>query len=230
MKRSWLAVPALVLLGCGARVEQFVMPDEVTDFAALYQENCAGCHGQNGRLGVARPLNDPVFLAVIGKQTLRTVIANGVPRTAMPAFAKSNGGGLTDQQITILADQIEERWSRPQYFATVALPPYSADLGDPKAGGPAFQTYCASCHGEDGTGGSKTGSIVDPAFLTLVSDQSLRTTVIAGRSDPSQSEQRTPDWRTYSPEHAMTPQEISDVVAWLSAHRTPVNLTQRGKK
>jgi mono/diheme cytochrome c family protein len=225
MKRSLLVAPALVLLGCGARVEQFVMPDEVTDFAALYQENCAGCHGQNGRLGAARPLNDLVFLAVIGKQMLRTVIANGVPRTAMPPFAKSNGGDLTDQQITILADQIEERWSRPQSFAAVPLPPYSADLGDPKAGGPVFQTYCASCHGQDGTGGSKPGSILDPAFLMLVSDQSLRTTVIAGRSD-----QGTPDWRTYSPEHAMTPQEISDVVAWLSAHRTPVNLTQRGTK
>jgi len=207
----WLpASLAIVLLGCGRRVEQYILPDQVTDFSALYGSNCAGCHGQDGRSGAARPLNDPLYLALIGKEKLRDVIARGVPQTAMPAFAQAAGGTLTDQQITILADQIEARWSRPQDFARVALPPYSADLGDPKHGEAVFNSYCARCHGEGQVG----GSVVSPAFLALVSDQSLRTAVIAGRSD-----QGTPDCRTYSPGHPMTPQEISDVVAWLSAHR-----------
>src|SRR5712671_1086358 len=144
---------AFVLLGCGSRTEQYILPDQVTEFDALYESNCVGCHGRDGRLGAARPLNDPVFLAVIGKQQLRQIIANGVPKTAMPAFANTAGGSLTDQQITILADQIDQRWSRPGDFAAVALPPYSADLGDAKAGAIVFRTKCASCHGEDGTGG-----------------------------------------------------------------------------
>ena len=220
----FLLACAIVLLGCGSRTEQFILPDQVTDFTALYESNCAGCHGRDGRLGAAHPLNDPVYLALIGKQKLREVIANGVPRTAMPAFALNAGGTLTDQQITILADQIEARWSRPQDFAAVALPPYSADPGDSKLGEAVFRTHCAGCHGEDGTGSPKAGSVVNPAFLALVSDQSIRTTVIAGRAD-----QGTPDWRKYSPGHPLTPQEISDVVAWLSAHRIlPVNLTKRG--
>jgi len=224
MKRYLLVIPAILLPGCGSRVEQFVMPDQVMDFAALYRDNCAGCHGRDGGLGAARPLNDPVFLAVIGKQKLREVIANGVPRSAMPAFAKNAGGGLTDRQIVVLSDQIEERWSRPQDFAGLAPPPYSAELGDPKAGEAVFRSNCAGCHGADGSGGTKPGSVVDSAFLSLVSDQSLRTTVIAGRSD-----QGTPDWRTYSPGRPMSPQEISDVVAWMAAHRTsPVLLTKRG--
>ena len=215
MKLGLLLVPAILLIGCGARVEQYVLPDQVSDFGELYQNNCVGCHGREGRSGAARPLNDPVFLAVIGKQKLKDVIGNGVPRTAMPAFAQNAGGGLTDQQIAILADQIEEHWSRPQEFATVTVPPYSADLGDPKAGEAAFRTYCASCHAD--------GSVIDPSFLALVSDQSLRTTVIAGRSDLGK-----PDWRSDAPAHPMTPQEISDVVAWVASHRTPVNLTLRG--
>ena len=213
---------AFVLLGCGSRIEQYILPDQVTDFTALYESNCAGCHGRDGRLGAAHPLNDPVYLAVIGKQTLRDVIANGVPRTAMPAFAQNAGGALTDQQIAILADQIDERWSRPQAFASGALPSYSGDPGDPRRGEAVFRTYCASCHGEDGMGSSKAGSVVNPAFLALVSDQSLRTSVIAGRAD-----QGTPDWRSYSPGHPLAPQEISDVVAWLSGHRAlPINLTR----
>jgi cytochrome c oxidase cbb3-type subunit 3 len=223
MKRCLLLTPAILLFGCGGHVEQYTLPDQVTDFAPLYQNNCAGCHGHDGRLGAARPLNDPVFLAVIGKQKLRDVIANGVPKTPMPAFAKNAGGDLTDQQITILADQIDQGWSRPRDFTALALPPYSADLGDAKAGATVFRTYCANCHGEEGAGGSKAGSIVDPAFLALVSDQSLRSSVIAGRSDRG-----APDWRNDSPGHPLTPPEISNVVAWISEQRTPVNLTQRG--
>jgi cytochrome c oxidase cbb3-type subunit 3/ubiquinol-cytochrome c reductase cytochrome c subunit len=223
MKRCLLVALAILLLGCGHKVEQFVFPDQITDFIALYGSNCAGCHGRDGHLGAARPLNDPVFLALIGKDKLRDVIANGVPKTAMPAFAKNAGGGLTGQQITILANQIDAQWSRPQDFDAVALPSYRANLGDPKAGEAVFHDNCASCHGEEGVGG-KVGSVIDMAFLALVSDQSLRTTVIAGRSDRGM-----PDWRKHS--KTMTPQDVSDVVSWLSMHRvTPITLTQRGTK
>jgi len=221
----WLpAGLAVFLLGCGHRTEQYVLPDQVTDFSVLYASNCAGCHGPDGRSGAARPLNDPLFLAVIGKERLRDVIAKGVPGKAMPAFAQNAGGTLTDQQIGILASRIEARWSRPQEFVGVALPPYSAALGDAKQGAVVFRGYCARCHGEDGTGGSKGGSVVNPAYLALVSDQSLRTTVIAGSAG-----QGSPDWRSDEPGHAMSQQEISDVVAWLSAQRElPSNLAKGG--
>jgi cytochrome c oxidase cbb3-type subunit III len=221
----WLPVGfGMVLLGCGHPTEQFVLPDQVMDFSALYQSNCAGCHGPDGRSGAARPLNDPLYLALIGKDKLRDVIAKGVPRTAMPAFAQNAGGTLTDQQLTILADQIDARWSRPRDFVGLTMPPYSARAGDPKHGEAVFHTYCSRCHGQDGTSGSNGGSVVNPAFLALVSDQSIRTTVNAGRAD-----QGIPDWRSYSPGQVMTAQEISDVVAWLSAHRAlPGNLARGG--
>jgi len=223
MKRYLLLTPAIFLFGCGEHVEQYTLPDQVTNFTALFEGHCAGCHGHDGRLGAARPLNDPVFLAVIGKQELQLIIANGVPKTPMPAFAKNAGGDLTVHQITILAEQISQRWSRPRDFTGVAVPPYSADLGDAKAGAIVFRAKCASCHGDEGTGGPKAGSVVDPSYLALVSDQSLRTSVIAGRSD-----QGIPDWRGPSTGPPLTPVEISNVVAWISEHRTPINLTQRG--
>jgi cytochrome c oxidase cbb3-type subunit 3 len=186
----------------------------------LFGSNCAGCHGPDGRSGAARPLNDPLFLALIGKDTLRDVIAKGVKGTAMPAFAQNAGGALTDQQVTILADQMEARWSRPRDYVGAALPSYNADLGDPTRGESVFQRDCSQCHGEHGIG----GSVVDPAFLALVSDQSIRTAVITGRADRGM-----PDWRSHTPGPAMTTQEISDVVAWLSAHRVhPENLAIGG--
>lgn len=46
----WLpAGLAIVLLGCGHRTEQYVLPDEITDFSVLYNSNCAGCHGTDAR-------------------------------------------------------------------------------------------------------------------------------------------------------------------------------------
>ena len=226
MKRNgiWLLASfTIALAGCSRGIEQYTLPNQVSDFASLYEGNCAGCHGSDGRSGAARPLNDPVFLALIGKEKLRDTIAMGVPQTPMPAFALDAGGTLTNRQIGILADQMEARWSRPQDLAGATLPPYSAEPGDVKHGEVVFHSYCASCHGEDGTGGAKGGSVISPAFLALVSDQSLRTTVIAGRTDLA-----VPDWRSDSPGRPMMPQEISDVVAWISAHRATTGNPEKG--
>jgi len=49
-----------------------------------------------------------------------------------------------------------------------------------------------------------------------VSDQGLRTTVIAGRADLG-----APDWRGNVPGRPMSSDEVSDVVAWLAARRPP---------
>src|SRR5262245_32900869 len=105
MKRCLLLIPAMLLVGCGDRIEQYTRPEQITGFDALFGSNCAGCHGRDGRSGAAPRLNDPAFLAVIGKDALREVITNGVAGTPMPAFAQSRGGGLSDRQIEILADQ-----------------------------------------------------------------------------------------------------------------------------
>ena len=221
-----VSVAMIVLVACENRPEQYVLPDKVMDLATLYKNNCAGCHGENGQRGAARPLNDGLYLALIGKERLRNVIANGAPGTTMTPFAQDQGGTLTDQQITTLADEMEKRWARPLQFDAAAMPAYDGAPGNATAGAVAFRQYCTGCHGTDGTGvaGRRGGSAVDPAYLELVSDQSLRTTVIAGRSDEA-----IPNWRTYVPGQAMKPQEVSDVVAWLAAHRTsPGNRTKGG--
>src|SRR5262249_21101517 len=96
---------ALALAGCDGLPgkprpsDRELLPSEVMSFAALYRANCSGCHGADGRLGGSRPLNDPLYLALVPRERLREVIARGVPGTAQPAFAASAGGTLTDAQI-----------------------------------------------------------------------------------------------------------------------------------
>ncbi len=195
-----------------------VRPDAVTAFEPLYRANCAGCHGENGRGGAAAALADPLYLAIADDATIRRVVKSGVPGTAMPAFAREAGGMLTQQQVDAIVAGMRERWARPEAVGDVLTPPYSAPgEGDRKRGAAVYQTYCASCHGAGGRGGEKAGSIVDGSFLALVSNQSLRTMVIVGRPDLG-----APDFRGSLPGRAMSSDEVSDVVAWLSAQRTQV--------
>jgi mono/diheme cytochrome c family protein len=198
-------------------------PEQVLDFATLYGQNCAACHGEHGSNGAAIALSNPTYLAIAGVSNIERVTANGVPGTAMPLFAKSKGGTLTDQQIAILAEGMQKNWGNSDALAGQTPPPYAASApGDPVQGQKAFATYCARCHGTDGTGASiangvTTGSLVDPAYLALISDQGLRSIILAG-----QTEQGPHDWRSYltgPAAHGMTDQEITDTVAWLVSHR-----------
>jgi cytochrome c oxidase cbb3-type subunit 3 len=147
------------------------------------------------------------------------VIAQGVSKTTMPAFVQQQGGNLTDEQIEVLVDGIRSRWGRSEQFSAVTFPAYGAGKDskstEASRGLIVYKTYCAQCHDADGGGGPKGGSILDPNYLALVSDQSLRTTVIIGRSDLGK-----PDWRNNVQGRSMTPQEISDVVAWIASHRS----------
>jgi len=231
-----------LLTGCGARLpgqpseaERWRAPAEVQDFDQLYAQSCAGCHGVGGKLGAARSLNDPLYLAFVTDDAMREVISKGRAGTNMPAFSEQAGGHLTDQQIELLVTGMRSRWSKPNDFKAVEIPRYSDDqtgttnlpatagtsnisagasqTGDASRGAATYKTYCASCHGPNGDGGS-AGSIVDPNFLNLVSDQGLRTTVVVGRADLGK-----PDWRGNVPGHPMAAQEIADVVTWLAAQR-----------
>jgi cytochrome c oxidase cbb3-type subunit 3/ubiquinol-cytochrome c reductase cytochrome c subunit len=200
-----------------ARAPRDTQSAQAKAFYALYDRQCAGCHGRDGRLGAARPLNDSTYLALVPAERLREIITQGIPGTAQPAFALSAGGTLTDEQIDSLVHGLQASWSRPDALRADGIPPYAAPLGDPERGSAVYAAACASCHGADGGGGPKARSIVDPSYLALVSDQHLRTTVIAGRADLGM-----PDWRGQIPGRALSPAEISNVVAWLVTKRTPV--------
>ncbi len=212
-----------LLVGCanapGRRAidEENVAPHKIVAFNVLYRTNCAGCHGADGQGGAALALANPIYLAIADADVLRRVTADGIAGTPMPAFARRSGGMLTDQQIDAIVNGIRTRWANQSAVAAIdlPLPPYSDPLpGDVRRGRAVFRFYCASCHGDEGRGARGGGSIVDGSYLALVSDQGVRTTVIAGRPDLG-----APDWRGNVRGKAMTSQNISDVVAWLSAQR-----------
>jgi cytochrome c oxidase cbb3-type subunit III len=225
MKTSFLASAALVLstvlCGCanapGRKLSAGtpIVPNEISDFNVLYGDNCAGCHGTEGRGGAAIALGDPVYLAIADDTILRRAAINGIPGTSMPAFAQSAGGMLTEKQIDLIARGIRERWSQPSVLSGTNPPAYSsATPGDPSHGSQVYATFCSSCHGVAGKGTPRASPVVDGSFLALLSDQELRTIVIVGRPDFG-----APDWRNNVPGTPMSAQDVSDVVAWLASQR-----------
>jgi cytochrome c oxidase cbb3-type subunit 3/ubiquinol-cytochrome c reductase cytochrome c subunit len=200
-----------------------VRPEQVLGFPVLYKQNCAACHGENGKNGAVISLANPVYLAVAGQETLQQVIAKGVPGKLMPPFAKSAGGMLTDAQVSTLAQGLVKTWGTPDFLAGQNAPLYLARMaGDIGRGQQAFTTFCARCHGEGGegvqgdakSGAGRLGSIVDASYLALISDQNLRSITIAGRPDEGM-----PDWRSDAAQ-PLTDQQTTDIVAWLASKRT----------
>jgi len=219
--RTLLLAVAVAVSACNAAPgrptadSEVMAPSKIVSFDVLYASNCAGCHGANGSGGLALRLADPVYLAIADDPTIRRVIATGVPGTAMPAFASTSGGMLTAEQIDAIVRGMRTRWARAGELAGVEVPPYAASVaGDAKRGGDVYAQACASCHGADGHGGERASAIVDRAYLALVSDQHLRTTVIAGRPELG-----APDWRNDIPGTPLSSRDVSDVVAWLATWR-----------
>jgi cytochrome c oxidase cbb3-type subunit 3 len=194
-------------------LDNVVDPRTVLGFDALYGANCAGCHGAHGRGGLAIGLASPTYLAMVSDADLRAVIADGRPKTSMPAFAVSAGGTLTSAQVGALVAGVRA-WAPPDTrrdpLASACKSPASSDV---ESGARMFGERCGKCHGADGRGNPERGSVVEASFLDLISDASLCTTILAGRPDLGCSGARGDD------EASITAADVSNTVAWISSHR-----------
>jgi cytochrome c oxidase cbb3-type subunit III len=200
---------------------QEVDRSQIKDFSYLFSSNCSGCHGADGRYGPARILNDPLYLSFIPKEEMRQILIHGRPGTGMPAWAKSEGGPMTDEQIGILVDGIYKSWSKSEQLVGAKLPPYSEDVskGDPANGKKLFAKDCFACHAKGGL----VGPVTEPSYLALASNQLLRTSIVIGRPDFGM-----PDYRHLNMGRALGDQDITDLVAYLNSLRPPGGRTIGG--
>jgi mono/diheme cytochrome c family protein len=171
----FIALLTLVLvvgLDEGERMETFdqaYMARSVEDGAALFESNCVGCHGVQGKgiPGLAPALNDYTFFVSRLKEIGYTgslhsfvagTIAAGRPvksaewSAAMPTWGQAYGGPLRDDQINDLTNFVLN-WQAEAVAAGVAPTPEPGEVsGDPVERGKAyFVSYgCAACHKIEG--------------------------------------------------------------------------------
>jgi cytochrome c oxidase cbb3-type subunit 3/ubiquinol-cytochrome c reductase cytochrome c subunit len=194
--RLFTLVCTLSLGACNrAPVEAAALrPDQVLDFPTLYAQNCQACHGASGRNGAAIALASPLYLATAGASNIQRIIAAGVPGSLMPPFAMASGGTLTDAQIAVLAKGMVSAWGKP---VPPSMPYASAAAGDSARGRQTFTDACQNCHAAK--------VMLDPDYLALITDQGLRSFIIAGHDEKPL---------------ALNDQQVTDTVAWLAANRT----------
>lgn len=200
------------------------------DFGTLYTTHCAGCHGSDGTLGPAPPLNDPLFLQIVTDGDLEHVITEGRSGTPMPAFGIANGGPLTPAQVKAIIAGLKSTWSKPGGPADVPSYASSADKGNASQGVAVFARACAGCHGDKGQGGTfekqTVGAVNNRAYLALTSDEVLRRFIITGRPDlgmPNFADHagRAADFKP------LTSQDVADLTALLVSWRHAARVSKQ---
>jgi len=156
-------------------------------------------------------LANPEYQSLVDDESLKKWISKGMPGTQMVAFAISSGGALTDEQINVLVRGMRQKWSHPGVLSYASLPSYTQDgSGDVARGRQSYETYCASCHK------ASKQQVTSPDYLALVSDQALRSIIIAGRPDIG-----NPDWRNDKPGTPLSDRDVTDIVTFLASLRSP---------
>src|SRR4051812_25687390 len=123
----------------------------------LFQGMCAECHGAGGAGGEAPSLNRPRLSHAPDDKALASVIANGIPNTAMPRIRR-----FTESELKQLV----------AYVRSVGALEQGRVPGDAKKGAATYKNLaCSSCHivaGEGATLGpdlSDIGSLRGAAYL-----------------------------------------------------------------
>jgi len=177
----------------------------------LYVENCAVCHGVDGQGRIGASLE--AFPGIDAGAAMEAVIASGVPGSVMPAWGRSGGGPLSEQDIRDIAAYVLGAFGGTQPIAP--LPSYEAPAiaalpevdGDPSAGAVVFQANCVMCHGDQGQGRfgvalAKAWPVTDPpTYIRQVASQG-----IDGSTMPAWSQANG---------GPLTDDEIADVAAFI---------------
>lgn len=107
-------------------------PGNATRGATVFAQNCAVCHGERGEGRIGATLQKD-WSGINIDAFLDSTIARGVSGTRMPAWAQSNGGPLSNQDIADAGAFIRTFKPGRQPTSTVPGIPQAGPLGGPIA-------------------------------------------------------------------------------------------------
>jgi len=134
----------------------------------MFANNCAQCHGADAKGAYGFPnLTDDDWIYGGDAAAIKATLVNG-RQAVMPAWGDVIGEkGITD--VT-------------QYL--LRLNGRDSDMAQADAGETVFKTYCAACHGADGTGNTAMGApnLTNGVWLYGGSEEQIAQTLRAGRN------------------------------------------------
>jgi cytochrome c oxidase cbb3-type subunit 3 len=186
----------------------------------LFAQNCAVCHGAdaNGRVG---PTLKKDFPGIRVDLFLKETITNGVDGSVMPAWSKSKGGPMSDQDIDDVVAYLRSL-ARPTPVINVTPPPTQTNAplpaavatfpaGDLTRGTQVFAENCVVCHGDRGQG--NIGANLRKDWPGIDPDKFIEATVARGVQGS-----KMPAW-AQSNGGPLTNQQIADVTAYIRSFK-----------
>lgn len=158
---AWVALLLALAWAIAGRAQDrapVYAPADIRYGAQLYAVQCSACHGANGTQIGGVDLGSGNFRHAASDQDLRTVLANGIPGTAMPPFR------LDPPEVTALIAYIRNMRNFDSHAGT---------QGDSMRGKAWFEGAggCANCHRVNGKGPrvapdlSDIGALRSPDYL-----------------------------------------------------------------
>lgn len=142
----------------------------------LFANNCAACHGSDGRGSTGFPnLTDADWLWGGSPELIQTSIAGGRTGVMAPWGELLGERGVADTAAYVMS-----------------LSGRKTQQGNVAAGETHFRTYCVACHGDHGQGNPEVGApnLTDNVWLHGGSPAAIRATIASGRQNemPAQAE------------------------------------------
>ena len=157
-------------------------PEDRAAASTDYQRYCALCHGDD-RQGHANDhapsLRSRSLLQSEGAVAYFDAIRYGRPGTPMGGYLDEVGGPLDRDGLRRLVTWLSLESGVDEMEDPAPLPPLPAE-GDLTHGGQLYAAQCASCHGDNGQGGTGT-ALRNPTMLALTPDEFLQAAIVRGR-------------------------------------------------
>lgn len=172
----------------------------------LYQQQCVACHGKTGKGEGAKDgtaLNNQNFLSTVSDKDLFNYVKYGREGTVMPAYAAN----LSENDLNNLV-AFMRNWQKKQ----LDLEAPEKITGNPENGEKHYRLFCASCHGIEGVGKKKMGTVLaSPQYLQYTSDEQIWIGTAYGREDTRMG----PSLKGLDGVRQFSEAELNDIVVYI---------------
>jgi putative heme-binding domain-containing protein len=149
--KRWLWASAIAVAVGAVPARVGAQSTDVDGGRRLFQGMCVECHGAGGTGGDAPSLNRAKLAHAPDDKALASVIANGIPNTAMPRIRR-----FTESELKQLV----------AYVRSIGKTTQERITGDAKKGAALYTSLaCASCHVIAGQGGTLGPDLTDIGLM-----------------------------------------------------------------
>jgi mono/diheme cytochrome c family protein len=172
----------------------------------IYQQQCFACHGENGKGEGAKEgtaINNQYFLNTYSDKDIFNQVKYGREGTVMPAY----GSNLSEEDLNNVVAFIRN-WQKK----SIEMDSPEKISGNLENGRKKYELFCATCHGIDGAGKKKMGTVLtSPQKSLYTTDEQLWKSTAYGREETRMG----PSLKGLDGVRQLSESDITDIVSYI---------------